>query len=173
MAQMLNVNLANPDRYALQLANDVLGGNGFASRLMVDIRVKHGYAYGASSGLNIDRSRSMFYVYFGSDPDKVAPVDTLVGHDVRALQSTPIKAAELDNARQFQIRSIPLQVSSVGGIARSLLSWSWHGEPLDQPMIGAKYYLSLTAEQVQAACRQYLRPDHFTQVVQGPQPKKH
>ena len=173
MGQMLGVTLANPDRYALALANNVLGGNGFASRLMVDIRVKHGYAYGASSGMNIDRTRSMFYVYYGSDPDKVAPVDALVGADIAALQSTPIKADELTNARQFQIRSIPLGVSSVTGIARSLLSWSWHGEPLDQPMVAAKYYLNLTAEQVQDACRKYLKPKNLVQVVQGPAPKQH
>ncbi len=173
MGHMLDVNLANPDRYALKLANDVLGGNGFASRLMADIRVKHGYAYGASSGMNIDRSRSVFYVYYGSDPDKVAPVDALVSANIKALQDTPIKADELTNARQFQIRSIPLGVSSVDGIARSLLSWSWHGEPLDQPMVAAKYYLDLTAEQVQDACKKYLKPKNLVQVVQGPAPKKH
>jgi zinc protease len=173
MGQMLGVNLASPDRYALALANNVLGGNGFASRLMTDIRVKHGYAYGASSGMNIDRSRSMFYVYYGSDPDKVAPVDALVTANIKALQDTPIKADELTNARQFQIRSIPLGVASVDGIARSLLSWSWHGEALDQPMLAAKYYLDLTAEQVQDACRKYLKPKNLVQVVQGPAPKKH
>ena len=173
MGHMLDVNLANPDRYALKLANDVLGGNGFASRLMVDIRVKHGYAYGASSGMNIDRSRSVFYVYYGSDPDKVAPVDALVLQNIEALQKTPVKEVELTNARQFQIRSIPLGVSSVNGIARSLLSWSWHGEPLDEPMIAAKHYLDLTAAQVQAACAKYLKPKNLVQVVQGPTPKKH
>ncbi|MBS0557375.1 MAG: insulinase family protein [Proteobacteria bacterium] len=173
MGHMLDVNLANPDRYALKLANDVLGGNGFASRLMVDIRVKHGYAYGASSGMNIDRSRSMFYVYYGSDPDKVAPVDALVLQNIEALQKTPIKDDELTNARQFQIRSIPLGVSSVNGIARSLLSWSWHGEPLDQPMQAAKFYLKLTAADVQAACAKYLKPKNLVQVVQGPAPKAH
>jgi zinc protease len=173
LGHMLDVNLAIPDRYALTLANDVLGGNGFASRLMVDIRVKHGYAYGASSGMNIDRSRSVFYVYYGSDPDKVAPVDALVSANIETLQNTPIKADELTNARQFQIRSIPLGVSSVNGIARSLLSWSWHGEPLDQPMVAAKYFLNLTADQVQDACKKYLKPKNLVQVVQGPAPKKH
>ena len=173
MGHMLDVNLTNPDRYALTLANDVLGGNGFASRLMVDIRVKHGYAYGASSGMNIDRSRSLFYVYYGSDPDKVAAVDALVLDNIKAMQTTPVKADELTNARQFQIRSIPLGVSSVNGIARSLLSWSWHGEPLDQPMVAAKYYLNLTADEVQAAFKKYLQPANLVQVVQGPTPKKH
>lgn len=173
MGQMLDLDIHNPDRYALQLGNEVLGGNGFASRLMVDIRVKHGYAYGASSGLDFDRSRSMFYVYYGSDPGKVAPVDKLVAKNIEAMRNTPVKADELTNARQARIRSIPLEVSSVRNIARSLLDWSIKGEPLDEPMVAARHYLDLTATQVQDAFRKYVQPDHLVQVVQGPAPKKH
>lgn len=173
LGQTLDLNLHNPDRYALTLGNDVLGGNGFASRLMVDVRVKHGYAYGAGSGMQFDRSRSVFYVQYGSDPTKVAPVDTLVRQNLAAMQDAPVTQAELDNARQYEIRSIPVSVSSVNKIARSLLTWSYKGEPLDQPMVAAKYYLKLTAPEVQAAFKKYLVPSNLVQVVQGPAPEKH
>ena len=173
MGQSLDINLHNPDRYALQLGNDVLGGNGFASRLMVDIRVKHGYAYGAGSGMQFDRSRSIFYVQYGSDPDKVAPVDALVRQNLDAMRNTPVKADELNNARQYQIRSIPVSVSSVDRIAHSLLTWSYKGEPLNQPMVAAKYYLNLSAQDVQDAFKKYLKPSNLVQVVQGPAPKQH
>jgi zinc protease len=173
MGQMLELNMHNPDRYALQLGNDVLGGNGFASRLMTDIRVKHGYAYGAGSGIRFDRSRSIFFVQYGSDPDKVAAVDGLVRQNLVDMQNTPVKEAELTNARQYEIRSIPVGVASITSIARSLLTWAWHGEPLDQPMVAAKHYMELTPEQVQAAFKKYLRPQNLTQAVQGPTPAKH
>lgn len=173
MGQMLELNMHNPDRYALQLGNNVLGGNGFASLLMTDIRVKHGYAYGAGSGMRFDRSRSIFFVQYGSDPDKVAPVDGLVRQNLINMQTKPLKQDELDNARQYEIRSIPVSVSSISSIARSLLTWAWHDEPLDQPMVAAKHYLTLTPEQVQAAFKKYLRPQHLMQVVQGPPPAKH
>lgn len=173
MGQSLAMDLANPDRYALDLGNDVLGGNGFASRLTVDIRVKHGYAYGAGSGLRFDRSRGVFYVEYGADPDKVAAVDALVHQNLRAMQDAPVSRAELDNARQYEIRSIPVSVSSVERIARELLSWSWQGLPLDEPMVAARHYLELTPAQVQAAFRKYIAPDRLVQVVQGPAPDKH
>ncbi|GAB3040268.1 pitrilysin family protein [Oleiagrimonas citrea] len=173
MAQNLDMDLHNADRYALDLGNDVLGGNGFASRLMVDVRVRHGYAYGASSGLDIGRSRSMFYVYYGSDPEKVSKVDGLIHQNLAAMRDTPVSEDELTNARQYEIRSIPLQVSSVNRIARSLATWSIHGEPLNQPMIAAGHYLKLDAEQIRAAFRKYLHPDRLVQVVLGPAPKKH
>ncbi|MGH8234222.1 MAG: M16 family metallopeptidase [Rhodanobacteraceae bacterium] len=173
MGQMLDLNIHNPDRYALQLGNEVLGGNGFASRLMVDIRVKHGYAYGAGSGLNFDRSRSIFYVRYGSDADKVKPVDQLVLKNLDEMRNTPVKADELTNAKQARIRGIPVAVSSVNQIARSLLNWSYKGEPLNEPMVAAKHYLNLTAEQVQDAFKKYVQPAHLVQVVQGPAPKQH
>ncbi|MBU6483561.1 MAG: insulinase family protein [Betaproteobacteria bacterium] len=173
MGQMLDLDLRNPDRYALELGNDVLGGNGFASRLMQDIRVRHGYAYDARSGMQFDRSRSTFYVRYGSDPDRVAATDALVLANIKAMQQTPVNDKELTNARQYQIRSIPLEVASVDRIARSLLTWSYLGEPLDQPMVAAKSYLDLTAQQVQHAFERYLQPQHLVQVVQGPAPGRH
>jgi len=173
IGQTLDVTLHNPDRYALTLGNDVLGGNGFASRLMVDVRVKHGYAYGAGSGLQIDRSRSVFFVQYGSDPGKVGQVDDLIRKNLAAMQNAPVSQAELDNARQYEIRSIPVEVSSVNRIARALLNWSYKGEPLNQPMIAADHYLHLTAQEVQEAFRKYLKPSNLVQVVQGPAPAKH
>ena len=173
MGQMLELNMHNPDRYALQLGNDVLGGNGFASRLMTDIRVKHGYAYGAGSGIRFDRSRTIFFVQYGSDPDKVAPVDGLVRQNLLEMQTTPVKDEELTNARQYEIRSIPVGVASISSIARSLLSWAWHDEPLNQPMVAAEHFMALTPEQVQAAFKKYLKPQNLTQVVQGPKPAQH
>ncbi len=173
MGQMLDLNIHDPARYALQLGNEVLGGNGFASRLMVDIRVNHGYAYGAGSFMSFDRSRSLLYVYYGSDPDKVKPVDRLVLKNLEEMRDTPVNADELLNAKQARIRSIPLEVSSVDAIARSLLDWSIKGEPLDEPMVAARHYLDLTAPQVQDAFRQYVHPADLVQVVQGPPPKQH
>jgi zinc protease len=171
-AQVLDLNLQNPDRYALTLGNDVLGGNAFASRLMTDVRVKHGYAYGAGSGLQIERTRSIFKVGYGSDPDKVALVDGLIRKNLAAMQDAPIQAGELANAKQGEIRSIALDVSGIGQIANSLLHWGYQGLPLDEPMVAAKHYLALTGPQVQEAFKKYLKPQHMVQVIQGPPPLK-
>jgi zinc protease len=40
-------------------------------------------------------------------------------------------------------------------------------------MVAARHYLDMTPEQVQAAFRKSVKPDHLVQVVQGPAPDKH
>jgi zinc protease len=89
------------------------------------------------------------------------------------MQNTPIQDGELNNARQYEIRSIPVGVASIDSISRSLLAWAWHDEPLNQPMVAAKYYLQMTPAEVQAAFKKYLKPQNLTQVVQGPPPATH
>ena len=42
---------ADPDWYAAEIANYILGGGGFSSRLMHDVRDKKGLTYGVSTGL--------------------------------------------------------------------------------------------------------------------------
>ena len=170
LGQMLALNLHDVDRYALKLGNDVLGGNGFASRLMTDIRVHHGYAYGAQSQVLFGRSRSTFFVDYGSDTDKTAAVERLVKKNLVAMRDSPLTSLELTNARQYEIRSIPVRVSSVRRIAQSLLRWGYQGEPLNQPMVAAGHFLGLSAAQVQAAFKKYIWPDLLVQVVQGPAP---
>jgi len=168
--QMLALDLHDPDRYALQLGNDVLGGNGFASRLMSDVRVKRGYAYGIDSRMSFDRTRSLFLVEYGCDPDKVAAVNALVRDNIETMQRVPVGEVELANARQYQVRSIPIGVASVERIARALLDWSYRGEPLDEPMVAARHYLALSPKDVQDAFEHYLHPQSQVQVVQGPTP---
>ena len=159
LGQMVDRRPAQPGSGSrCSLGNDILGGNGFASRLTVDIRVKHGYAYGAGSGMSTFEPLALGVLC----PDTAAIrarsgaggcADP--GRTSTAMQNTPVSRAELDNARQYEIRSIPVSVSSVERIARELLNWSWQGQPLDEPMIAARRYLDMTAQQrVQDALRE-------------------
>jgi zinc protease len=89
------------------------------------------------------------------------------------MQNKLVTQSELDNARQYEIRSIPVSVSSVERISRELLTFAWKGQPLDEPMVAAKHYLDMTAQQVQDAFRKYMKPSNLTQAVEGPAPDKH
>jgi zinc protease len=159
LAQSLGLNLFSPERYALELGNQVLGQGFYASRLYRDLRDKTGLVYTVNSGINLGRTRGFYQVVYGCDPDKVSQARAIVIRDLKQIQSMPVTAVELQRAKALILRGIPLRQASVDSIADSLLDDSVNGQPLDQPMIMARRVLALDASDVQAAYKQWLRPD--------------
>ncbi|MGH8414622.1 MAG: insulinase family protein, partial [Gammaproteobacteria bacterium] len=171
LMQTLGVNLSSPDRYALQLGNQVLGAGFYASRLYRDLREKTGLVYNVSSRFALTPTRGTFTVEFGSDPDKVKQARALVVRDLTDMQKTPVTPVELRRAKALVLRGIPLKQSSVDSIANGLLTYSTDGLPLDEPMVAAHHYMQLTAPEVQAAYKQWIRPADLAEIVKGPNPQ--
>ena len=61
----------DPDRLALEIANRMLGGSGFNSLLMKELRVKRGYTYGASSSLSFSQSPGVFSLGYSTRQDQL------------------------------------------------------------------------------------------------------
>ncbi|HET7300371.1 MAG TPA: insulinase family protein, partial [Oleiagrimonas sp.] len=170
MSETIALTENSPDRYALSLGNDVLGG-GFHSHLMRDLRVKGGLVYGVSSGADLDKHFGTFSVSFGADPDKVDKARAMVVRDIKQMQATPVTATELHFAKGKILRQLALGQASFGAIAGNLLSLSLQGKPLDSDTIAAHKYFGMNAQQIQDAFKKYLRPDAFVTAIKGPPAK--
>ena len=171
LAEELPMNRFNPDYYPLQLANHILGGGFYATRLYRDLREKTGYVYNVDQDLDAGRTRTRFSVSYGADPVNVPKARALIQQDLTAMQTAPPSAGEIEQARAMLVRQIPLSESSESQIAEGLLARALSGLPLDEPIRAAEKYQSLSAEQVRAAFAKWIRPDDFVEVVQGPPPK--
>jgi zinc protease len=171
LAATLGLTRSNPDYYALQLGNYVLGGGFYASRLYRDLREHAGLVYDVSSSFDVDQTRALYVVRYACDPPNVRRARAIVERDLRAMQMTPITSDELRQAQTQRLREIPLSESSMDRIARGLLWRSTHDLPLDEPTLAAQRYLKLTVIQVKAAFAKWLRPGSLVQVTEGPTPK--
>ena len=171
LAETLGLNRSNDDYYALQLGNHVLSGGFYATRLYRDLRERNGLVYYVSSSLDVGKTRGIYDVSYACDPPNVSKARTLVVKDLRAMQTGPVDEQHLVQAKAILLRRIPLSESSVGSIARGWIARTDIGLPLDEPVIAARHYLDLTAQQVQAAFARHLRPGELVQVVQGPNPQ--
>jgi zinc protease len=171
LAETLGINRFSPDYYALQLGNEVLGGGFYASRLGQDLRETTGLVYYVGSSLDAGKARSTYEVSYGCDPPNVFKARTFIVRDLKAMQTAPVSAHDLDQAKALLLRSIPLSESSVDSIADGWISRSDIGLPLDEPIIAARHYLILTGPEVQAAFAKWIRPTDMVQVVQGPNPQ--
>jgi zinc protease len=170
LAQALDLPRADPDWALLQVANNVLGGGGFGSLLMDDLRVKHGYVYGAGSRLVSNKERAAFTITYACDPDKIVPAQQLALQDLRQLERGDISAKRLGRAKAMLMSDAVLGADSFSGIAEQLLRYTEFGLPLNQGQIDAERELSATPQAVRAALGKWISPDDFVRIVEGPGP---
>jgi zinc protease len=95
----------------------------------------------------------------------------LVMNDLASMQSAPISDSELAQAQATLLRRIPLRSSNVDALAANLLKYSLDGLPLDEDTLAAQHYVHITADEVQAAFKAWLKPADMVEVVKGPAPK--
>lgn len=171
LAETVGITRTHPDFYALKLANGVLSGAFYATRLYRHLREEAGLVYSVDSVLDAEKTRSLFAVFYACDPPNVSKVRALVERDLRDLRERPVLPAELRRAKTLLIRRIPLSESSLDGIAHGLIGRALEGLPLDEPLRAARRYREMTAEELRAAFARWIRPDALAQVVRGPAPE--
>jgi zinc protease len=170
LVQIVPLLRRNPDYYAFELGDHVLGGGFYATRLYHDLRQVAGLVYSVDNSLQAGRTRSSYTVSFGCDPPNVSKSHRLIVRELRQMQTTDVTPAELEQAKAILLRQLPLAEASEDGVAGALAARSLAGLPLDEGHRAAVIYAGLTAAQVRAAFAKYLRPSNFVQVVQGPNP---
>ena len=171
LGQVLGLTRSNPDYYALQLGDHVLGGGFYATRLYRDLRENGGLVYNVSSSFDIGKSRGLYLVHYACDPQNVFVARGIVERNLKQMQSAPVTAQELHQAKAMLLREIPLSEASVSRIADGLISRTVEDLPLDEPTLAARRYLRLSAAEVQAAFAKWLRVNDLVQVTEGPAPK--
>ena len=171
LAQQVGINRFDPDYYALQLGNNVLGGGFYATRLYRDLRQKNGYVYNVNNSLRATETRATYSVTYGCDPENVSKARHLIDEDMTAMRTTNVTPAELQQAKALLLRQITLSESSEDAVATGFVMRALVGLPLDEPFKAAETYYALSADQVRAAFEKWIHPEAFVQVVRGPAPK--
>src|SRR4029077_2954892 len=90
LAQEVELNRHNPDYYALDLGNHVLGGGFYATRLYHDLRQVTGYVYNVDVRFGANRSRATYSVVYACDPKNSSKAAALVARDLVDMQTTPV-----------------------------------------------------------------------------------
>jgi zinc protease len=158
----------DPDYYALALGNAVLGGGFYSTRLSIELRKNTGLVYSVGANLQSGTTRSVYTVSYACDPGNVIKAANIVTRELTDMQSTTVSADELMRVKALLLRQIPLGEASEQGIARGFISRRDLELPLNEPTIAATRYAVLSADEVRAAFRKWLRPGDLVRVSQGP-----
>ena len=101
------------DQYKAKIAEFVLGGSGFGSRLMEEIRVKRGLSYGAYCMLRETKEASYLSGYLQTKIATQEEAKAIVQKVVDDFIAKGITAKELQSAKDFLVGSEPLRVESL------------------------------------------------------------
>ena len=110
------------DYYAIMIANYTLGGGGFSSRLVKEIREKRGLAYGVSTWMSMSDTAPLIMGYVGTSSDNTEKVVSLLKDEWKRLATDGITVSELADAKSYLLGSFPFKFSSSGLIAKILSS---------------------------------------------------
>lgn len=158
---------ANPDFYALQVMNYILGGGGFASRLMENIRVKRGLVYSVYSQFSPGLEPGPLAVALETKNPSAAEAVQQVLSEIKRIREKPVSQTELDDAKSYLIGSFPRKMDSLGKRAWLMGYTEFYGLGLDYPWRYPQLIKKLTATDIQKVAWKYLHPDKFLLVVVG------
>lgn len=150
---------ANPDYYKLQVMNYILGGGGFASRLMKVVRSQHGLAYSIGSEFAAGKFQGAFVIVLQTKNSSANEALKLILAQMREIQQSPVSDAELASAKKFLIGSFPLKLDRQSSIVGFMLQTEIYGLGLDYADRYPKIIAAVSKDDVQKVAREYLHPD--------------
>jgi len=160
------------DFAAMIVGNDILGGSGFASRLMGRIREKEGLSYGVGSvvrAMSLDR-RATFSMYAISNPQNVDQVVTLAREEIELFMKDGITEAELDESKRGYLESQQASRGEDVKLAQLLVDSLFTGRTLKFQADLEDRVEKLTQDQVRTAMQKYIVPSRLVNAVAGDLP---
>ena len=161
----IGVPRVTPDYFALRVLNTVLGG-AFTSRLNMNLREEHGYAYGAGSAFEMRAAAGPFFAAAGVQTDKTAEALTEFFKELAGIRQ-PIPAHELEKAKNYLALSFPGNFETTAAVAASLAQLFVYSLPEDYYSTFTRDVRAVTAEDVQRAAARHIQPERFAVVVIG------
>jgi predicted Zn-dependent peptidase len=156
---------STPDYFTLQVLNTVLGGS-FTSRLNLNLRETHGYAYGANSRFTMRLAPGPFSAGAGVQTDKTSESIQEFFNELNAI-GKPIPPDELAKAKNYVALGFPADFETSQDLASRLEELVVY--QLSDDYFG-KYVANIQAvspESAQKAAATYIVPGRLAVVVVG------
>lgn len=164
----LGIKRDNPDRYAIQLMNYILGGGSFTSRLTSRVRSDEGLAYRVGSQYDIgSRDYGTFMVTCQTKAATAHKAIGLIMEEIRKIHDNGADEAELKEAKDAAVNRLVFNFDTPGKIVRNLMSLEYDGWPADFYKSYLENYRKVTLADINRVAATYLTPDKMSLIVVG------
>jgi zinc protease len=158
---------ADPDFIPGYVANYILGGGGFSSRLTDEVRVKRGLTYGITTSLTSYRKASIMMGAVATRADAVNQTIGVVRNTLADFARNGATQNELDDAKTFLTGSFPLAFASDSGIAAQLGTFQRQGLDIDYVSRRNALIQAVTLDDVKRVSKRLFDPARLTVIVAG------
>ena len=155
-----------PDVIRSRVANSILGGY-FNIRLNANLREGHGWTYGSGSSLNPDKLVGSFNA---SASVRNAVTDSSIIEalkEMRRLGEEKVGEAELQVVKNVMAGNFSRSLEEPGTVATFALNTARYKLPADYYEKYLEVLQSISADEVQAMAKKYIRPDKAHILVVG------
>jgi len=160
----------DPDYLAGYVANYIVGGGDFSSRLTNEVREKRGLTYGISMSFGDYRGGGYIIGQVATKRESIGESLAVIRDVLRTFAQDGPTADELSDAKTYLTGSYPLAFSSNSGIAAQLNSFQREGLPIEYVARRNGLINGLTLDDVRRAARRLFNPTRLVVVVAGAPP---
>lgn len=163
----LGISRDNPDYYAVSVMNYILGGGGFASRLMDNIRDNKGLAYDVHSFFSANKFSGSFQAGLQTKNESANAAIDEVLREIERIRTEPVSDKELQDAKSYLTGSFPLRIDSNSKIAGFVLAVEFNSLGLDYVDKYPSLINAVTQEDIERVAKKYLDTNNYVLVVVG------
>jgi zinc protease len=157
----------DPDYFPLLVGNYILGGGGFVSRLMTELRSKHGLAYSVYSYFYPFAQRGPFQVGLQTRRDQANEALKRVRDVIAEFVARGPTETELKAAKKSLVGGFPLRIDTNRKLLEQLAVIAFYRLPADWLDTYPARLEAVTLDQVRGAFARRIAPDKLATVVVG------
>ena len=162
----IGVPRAHPDHLAIVVMNAILGGL-FSSRINLNLRERHAFTYGASSGFEWRRGPGPFVVSTAVKTEVTARAVEEILREIDGLRSAAPEASEVGLATDYLAGVFPIRFESTAAVAGALANAAVFGLGEDWFVRYRDRIRAITGADVHAAARAHLDPSRLLVLAVG------
>lgn len=165
----IGVPRAHPDYLSIVVMNGLLGGL-FSSRINLNLREKHAFTYGASSGFDWRRGPGPFVVSTAVKSEVTDRAVTEILREIDGLRAAAPEVSEVALATAYLAGVFPIRYETTASVAGALAAATMFGLPADWFATYRDRIRAVTPADVQAAARAQLDPSRLLVLAVGDGP---
>jgi predicted Zn-dependent peptidase len=164
----LGIMRGNPDEFAIDMMNDILGGAGFSSRILNRVRSDEGLAYSAGTSFSAGvYYEGQFRAGFQTKSATGAQATQIVLDEIERIRKEKVSEEELETVKNSAIEIFPRYFSSARAIAGTFASDEFTGRDPGYWETYRDKIRAVTSDDVLRVAQKYLHPDKLVILVVG------